>query len=355
MAWLNRNGGLGGHPVQPVYQQYPIGGDPNAFEQSACQAWTQDHHVVAVIYPQNFSGAGILPACLAKAAVMLTGGADTYLNSSQLAAAHGFLTTPYMYAGDRWAQLLVDRLVAQHWFAPGARIGLISVDGPTYATDAALIAQRLAHYDLSIVDRAAIPDAQPGPDTSACQNLGLHFAADHITNVIVDDEGAVVELYCAPVFRTQHYYPKLSISSYDSPSTVQSIVPPDQLAGSAGIGWEPVNDVSAPVLNSAARLCVQIMRSAGQQVTASAIEEAIAMAYCDGFFFLHTAYEAAGSPAPAAVQQAITRLGGRYRSPATLAAHFGPGRYDGVAAVRDLAYETTCSCYRYQGATASAP
>ena len=355
VAWLNKHGGLAGHPVVPVYEQYPIGGDPTTFEQSACQAWTQDHHVVAVVYPQNFSGSGVLPACLAKAGVMLTGGADTYLNSSQLIAAGGFLDTPYMFAGDRWAGLLVDRLVAQHWFATGARIGLISIDGSTYATDATLITRRLANYGLSVIDHAAIADAQPQQDTQDCQNVGLRFAADHISNVIVDDEGAVVELYCAPVFRTQQYYPKLSISSYDSPSTVQSIVPANQLAGSAGIGWEPVNDVANPTLNTAGKRCIDIMRSAGQDVTASAIEEAIAAAYCDGFFFLRQAFAAAGSLSAAAVQQAIARLAGSYTSPATMAVRFAQGRYDGVAAVSDLSYQTSCSCYRYQGQPVSAP
>lgn len=348
VAWMNEQGGLAGHPVQPLYLQYPVGGNADTFEQSACQDWTRDHHAVAVIYPTNFSPDAVLSTCLARAGVMLTGGADSFLNESGLAAAHGYLVTPYMFAGDRMSPLLVDELVDRHWFAPGSRIGLISVDGSAYSADAKLIAARLAHYGLTVTDQATVANGSQ-QDAQDCQSAALRFAADHITNVVVVDDGAVVMIYCSPVFRTQSYFPKFSITSYDSPSTVATLIPATSLQGSAGIGWEPVNDVSAPTINSAGSLCLQIMQAAGQDVTASALEESLAMAYCDGFFFFHQAYRTAGSLAANRVQQAIAGLGAGYTSPIAISDRFAPGRFDGVASVEYLAYETGCGCYRYQG------
>lgn len=353
VSWINQHGGLEGHQVDPIYWQLPIGSTEDSAEQSACQAWTADHHVVAVIWPNNFSSTGILPACLAKAGVMLTGGADTYLNTSQLRTAGGYVQTPYMFAGDRMYQYLVDRLVATHWFAPGARIGVLSDDGPTYQANVQTVDQALARHGLSAIDHETLSSTSPEQDSTDCQSAGLRFLTDHVTNIVVVDDGARAFLYCSPVFRTQSYFPKFSVTSYDSPSTVETLVPASSLKGSAGIGWEPVNDVTPFTPNSAGSQCISIMQAAGENVTASALTEAIAFAYCDGFFFLHRAYAAAATLAPVGVQQSIAGMGTGFVSPIAFETRFGPGRFDGAGAAADLAYQGSCSCYRYASAPAA--
>ena len=353
VGWINRHGGLGGHQVDPVYWQFSNTGSEDTEEQSACQTWTQDHHVAAVIWPNNFSSSNLLAGCLAHAGVMLTGGADSYLNSPQLGALGGYLQTPYMFAGDRMYKRLIDRLVSTHWFAPGGKVAVLSDDGPTYAANVQAVDQALGQHGLTAADHATLSTSSPAQDSTDCQSAGLRFAADHITNIVVIDDGARAFLYCTPVFRSQNYYPKFSMTSYDSPSTLQTLIPASSLRGSAGIGWEPVNDVSPATLNAAGRQCVSIMRSAGENVTASAFTEAIAFAYCDGFFFLHRAYGQATDLAPTAVQRAIAALGASYLSPITFTARFAPGRYDGVGAAADLTYEQSCSCYRYRGEPSS--
>lgn len=350
VAWINRHGGLGGHQVDPVYWQFSQTGSEDTNEQSACQTWTQDHHVAAVIWPNNFSSDDVLVSCLARAGVMLTGGADTYLNSSQLRAEGGYLQTPYMFAGDRMYTRLIDQLVASQWFTPGGKIGILSDDGATYAANVHTVDQALASHGLTASDHATMSTSSPEEDSSDCQSAGLRFAADHVTNIVVVDDGARAFLYCTPAFRSQNYFPKFSITSYDSPSTVQSLIPSHSLSGSAGIGWEPVNDVNPATLNRAGRECLAIMQSGGQNVTTSALTEAIAFAYCDGFFFLHHAYAEAATLAPNAVQQAIANTGSGYLSPITFATKFAARRYDGVAATARLAYQQSCSCFRYSSA-----
>lgn len=353
VAWVNQHGGLGGHRVEPVYFQFSTTGPEDTQEQSACQTWTQDHHAVAVIWPNNFSSSDLLPNCLSRAGVMLTGGADSYLNSPQLSALRGYLQTAYMFAGDRMYQRLIDRLVATHWFTPGGKVAVLSDDGATYAANVHTVDQTLARYGLTAVDHATLSTTSPGQDPADCQSAGLRFAADHVTNVVVVDDGARAFLYCSPIFRSQSYFPKFSITSYDSPSTVQTLIPASSLSGSAGIGWEPVNDVNPATLNNSGTLCVSIMRAAGLNITASAFTEAIAFAYCDAFFFLHRAYSTVPTLAAAGVQAAVAGLGTSYLSPITLRTRFEPGRYDGAAATADLQYQTSCRCYRYSGAASS--
>jgi hypothetical protein len=197
----------------------------------------------------------------------------------------------------------------------------------------------------------AIPDAQPEPDTKVCQNLTLHFAADGTTNVVVDDEGTVVELYCAPVFRAQRYYPKLSISSCDSSSTVQAIVP----TGSAGIGWEPVNDVTNPAVDTAGAAVPAA--NAGRRPRRDRLghQGGHRQGVLRQLLPLHQVYGTVRSLSPARVPAAIAGLGQTYSSPATISPRFTPGRYDRVAAVSDLMFETSCGCYRYQSQPVPAP
>lgn len=349
VAWVNKHGGLGGHQIRPVYFRYDNSTTPDTNEQAACAMWTQDHHVVAAIWPNNFSPDNVLATCLHQKGVMLTGGADTYLNSPQLQAMGGYLQTPYMIAGDRMYSRLIDRLVATGWFGSGSKIGVLSDEGPLYAANVQTIKQRLASHGLAVTDSATLSTTSPGLDSSQCQSAGLHFAAQHITNIVVADDGARVFLYCTPVFRSQNYSPKFSITSYDSPSTVKSLVPASSLKGSAGIGWEPVNDVTGFTPNASGKLCLSIMREAGQNVAAAALEEAIAFAYCDGFFFFKRAYVTATNLSPADVQRQISALGAGYVSPITFRTYFAPGHYDGTDAAADLTYVSSCSCYRYAG------
>lgn len=349
VSWVNHHGGFGGHQIEPVYFKQSLNLPADVTEQSACQTWTQDHHVKAVIWPDNFSPDALLVSCLARAGVIITGGGDTYLNSPQLQAANGYLQTPYMFAGDRMYRDLIERLVAIKWFTPGGKIGVLSTDGPTYAADVGVVEQTLAHYGLKVDRQVSLSASSIGEDASECTSAELRFATDHVTNIVVVDDGARAFIYCTPVFRLQGYHPKMSITSYDSPSTLQSIIG-GLLQGSAGIGWEPVNDEGQSAkLSAAAKLCVSVMRSAADDVTRGALMESIALGYCDGFFFLKRAYADASDTTPAAVQAAIAALGTTYESPLAISTRFGPDRFDGAGSVADLSYQTACKCFRYEG------
>ena len=71
--------------------------------------------------------------------------------------------------------------------------------------------------------------------------------------------------------------------------------------------------------------------------------------YCEALFFLKRAIEAAPELSAAGVRAGVEAMGDGYVPASAFATHFGPGRHDGVAAVRDMAFNKDCSCWQYTG------
>ncbi len=75
-----------------------------------------------------------------------------------------------------------------------------------------------------------------------------------------------------------------------------------------------------------------------------------ALRWCGQLLLLKTALDRAPSVSPAGLLAAVDALGTSYQVPGTLSSSFGPGREDGVAAVRAARYDDGCSCFVYSGA-----
>jgi hypothetical protein len=71
---------------------------------------------------------------------------------------------------------------------------------------------------------------------------------------------------------------------------------------------------------------------------------------CDELWFLEAALAAAPTLDPAGLRAGAESLTNRYQAPGTYRTLLGPGRHDGVAAVRDVAYDSGCACYVYRSA-----
>jgi hypothetical protein len=89
------------------------------------------------------------------------------------------------------------------------------------------------------------------------------------------------------------------------------------------------------------------MRAEGVDVS-SAIIKRQALEYCTNLRFLKAALEAGGSTISRdSFRRGAEALGTSFESGLTFGTRFDSSRHDGVALVRALAYQSSCTCMRY--------
>jgi hypothetical protein len=87
------------------------------------------------------------------------------------------------------------------------------------------------------------------------------------------------------------------------------------------------------------------------QLTDTGNQKSGALSVCENLRYLKATLEAGdGTVSRAAFLNGAARLGAGYQPVATFSVNAGAGRSDGVAAVRDGAYDQGCSCFRYTSA-----
>jgi hypothetical protein len=345
VAWVNAHGGLAGHPIQPVFQNGDTSRSAEQNEEAACATFTQDHHVFAAV---DQGGSPGYVRCLAKAGVI-----DVASNVSQRQALteelKGLYWAPPQLNTDRFVLTYLDQLYALGFFSPGAKLGLLAHDTTEYADlTAHVVKPWLARHHLTLTDSAAMSLSNaPAQGTG----FAFQFNAKGVTHIINLAEGNIV--YFMQAAENQQYRPRYALSSRDGPGAwVQLLAPARQLQGSIGVGWSPLGDVDLAHnpgdVSPNQALCRKVMSAAGENMT-NQLVVAISHRTCEGVLFLYAAASRIPTLSTASFIAGARGLGTAYRSVLTFGTRFGPQRYDGVAAIRPLAYQTSCSCFTYQG------
>lgn len=176
----------------------------------------------------------------------------------------------------------------------------------------------------------------------------LYFEQHGVTNVISDD----IEL---STFQTaaleQHYIPRYGISTYNDPATnLAKVAPAAEQVGDAGVGWAPTYDVAAaqdPGSTAGEAACLSIM-SAGGVTNSDRLAVAFGLGLCDGMLLTAKGASAGGGFTAHAINSGIYRIAPTYSPAFSFATGLVPGRAFVPGAVRDLAWNQGCSCFRYQ-------
>jgi ABC-type branched-subunit amino acid transport system substrate-binding protein len=169
------------------------------------------------------------------------------------------------------------------------------------------------------------------------QNAVLQFRSANITEVLSLDNSSVSPLFMRYA-DSQGYKPRYGISTEDNPAIMTQVVPPAALVGSLGVGYDPVNDVVNPPLNSAGKKCDALMRAHGQPVGAYGA--------CDQVRLIADALTASGVLTRDGLMSGLARLG-NIESAQGILLNYGGGRRDGVAAARNLVFDG--NNWRYSG------
>ena len=358
---LNRQGGVLGRKV--VIRTFDVptlssAQNPDNAAQQACTYFTQDAPVVAIVNIVATMDNANFRTCIAKHQVPLFDGSITPQSNAEAASL-----SPYFYslatpAWDTLAPVLVSRLKAQGYFQGwDPRLSKVTTGTPVIGV---LVADTtLGHADEKAIMGAlkaagykrVISFAYPPPG-SEIDGAVLNFEQNGVTHVISDN----VELVTFQIHaQSQRYAPRYGINTYNAPSTnLEPLGPSSQQIGEVGVGWGPTLDVSAAndpgAFSPAVTTCKGIM--AKHQVTSSdRLAEVFAMIVCDAVRLGVQGMTGGKGLDGRSIFAGVSAAGPAFSSAFTFASGLSARRPLMPAAVRDIAYVPSCSCFRYSGST----
>lgn len=350
--WANARGGLAGHPIKLVNYNAKVsdalarGGAAVAAE--ACQKWTEDHDVVALVLPNGVTDDWYACAVKHRLPVINTDFAN-YVPDRQELKGNGV----YNYASanfnlDDTAKYYVSALADQGFLTAKNKVGLITKESTIYARVIKNVLQpELARRGIELVSTAEWNDST---QQNAWNQYVLNFRSKDVDRVLVFGGYNFGMANFAKTAETQSYRPRYGVSSIAGPNEmVINGVPPAQLEGAQGVGWWPFADVAttgdAATFNPKAAECKKIMKEAGQPWQSGVW--LMELKFCDAIFLLKTLADRAGVVDARAFYDAADSLGTSYVSPYVWKTHFRRGDHNAAVYLRDLAYDGACRCFRY--------
>jgi hypothetical protein len=349
---INSSGGLLGHKVVPVFFAYdPFGTNPATQEQAMCTTFTQDNKVFAALVVATASGTA--RDCLNKANVVtIAQGLGANVDEEIFASLPRYATSGSLSL-TRMADVYVEGLFAQGFFAAGEKIGLITVDDPPFTRTAdGPLRKALARHGLDVKAEQRVPAALTAADYGAAgpavQSAVLKFSSDGISRVLfLEPTGAAALLFMTSA-EGQSYRPRYGLSTGDQLQNLQGNAPAGQLAQSVGVGWFPLADVqgSSFPLGSGAKSCLSLLAAHGNTPSDQS-STANLLAICDHVNLAAAAVRSGGALTPASIMAGLDKLDTSVASAAYIALGYAHGRRDGIPRVQALAFTSSCSCFRY--------
>lgn len=355
VAAMNKQGGINGRKIQPVYGVTDTASaNWNTDFQAACAKFTQDNHVAAVL-GYIFVFLDSFESCLAKAGVPHLYGGYQPGDVSQQREYPGLVSTTAPTSDEHW-QVGLEGAVTSGQLTPKNKLGII-VD--TCANDDKAFARVGAPYlkAHNITYETVVGQCSAGQsDTSSAaaqiQNAELQFRSHGVDTVFVE---GVPALLFAEDAESQHWYPSYLMTF--GGAAFESNVPADQLKNFHGFGMIPSVDVDPShqpyAWNASERRCLDMLQSQG--LTPKAYNDFFeAFTTCDSLFLYAAALKAdGGQTAVGPVVSALSSVIGRALLSSTYA---GVGRYvaeqhGGPSVWRQWGWSTGCSCFQYVGPT----
>jgi hypothetical protein len=350
--WINENGGAGGRKLRLVFHDFNIpraaAGDAAGETQAACEAWTQDRKVYAVVNPIANAYMDQLTTCLEKHGVI------TLNNSAMVDARFMQRHGDYFYAPSslNLTRALREEIAALHkrkFFDPKAPVGIVRYNTPE---DEGVVADGVLPELRKRGLRAEVGVVDVHGTGNEYQSLVLRFKTLGIKNVLFTWTGVILFAQAA---EGQDYHPRYGFHSHNAVQFLQTNVSASQLERSAGIGWSPVdldNEHRPGPVSSRETLCLKLAKDAGEDTSEPAVAQSMRAFFCDPFLFLKDVLDRAESLSAKDVAAAAESFGDRFVSAATYRTRFGADRtHDGVHGYRVFEWDTPCACFVYKTPT----
>ena len=366
---INVHGGVAGRKLVGVGHAYHVtsadSGDTQ--DQAACQDWTVDHKVIAVL---GSSLTDTLVACLKQHGVL-------FLKAGQIVDADQTYLRQYSneillatMSQDRVFRDQAQAFLRQKWYGgwnaasgtpgPTTKVGVITFDTPSFTRSLRHIilpALAAAGHPAAEADVIQVHDVEQqsdiAPTTAQIKGAVLKMQSDGVTHVVLGDASAAIMEFFASNAQTQRYYPRLGVTSGAAPEAAYQagLVTAQQLNGMSGNGWMPTIDLPAgqagPYANSETKRCLEVLhRRTGQDYT-STNASTIALDDCDSLFIFQKALSLAPALSPSGLLAGFDKIGSSYVSPVLGPSFVSSRQHDTAARAWDLNWVPSCSCVRY--------
>jgi hypothetical protein len=361
---LNKQGGLAGRKIEPVY--YTVDGtatDYSSQYQAACATFTQDHHVEAVIGVGNAT----FYSCLLRAGVPVLSAAGIEALDETAWRSLPNLFAVDLLAIDRGARAALEQSLRTRWLTKQNKLGVI-VSGcvwgtRTYRDVVVPMARRAGVSVISHSLGCPVDGAGSlGPTSSEVQSAVLQFRAAGVDRVmfVAANLDPSAYMFFTKNADSQGWYPGYIVGSSAGASywASQGIVSPEQLESTRVVGFSPFLDVTTPAQSAPFRACLSLLRSAGAPTATAGLGAFAYASICDAAFVLRAALVSNGGVGGlAALRPALEGLGASYVAAGTIdgRVRLGPDRHDGVRQVQVSTYGSGCSCFRYVGSPQPVP
>jgi ABC-type branched-subunit amino acid transport system substrate-binding protein len=352
--YINSNGGAGGRQVQLVQVITDLEGQtpPDQQQQAACATFTEDNHADVVV--SNVVNSSVLYECLGSKGVPLFAGSALNPDSSFYEKYPTLYGVPA--ATDRVGATMVELAVAEGWWAPDTKVGLVTTQFDWDTKAAAAFNTQAGTHNLKVTDQISVcspcDPAQQGQELSSGI---LKFKSQGIDHVAVIASGPFFAYTAAEV--ANQYFPQLLLNSEDALFLASAGAKGDAAKvwpGAIAVGMYPTPDVADPhsldVVPPRQEECGKTLADGGQPLN-DPLKEWQGAFLCDIFYLFKDTLDASkGKSDAASIQTAVEGLGDSYQPAGTWSAKFGPGRHDGTDTYRVLKYDTSCSCFKYSSA-----
>ena len=359
VSWINKHGGAAGHQVVVVKHNVSLTSSDtyDQLAEQACQDFTVDHHVVAVIAPGT-AVSDNFPKCLQKHGVL-------YLSSGLwIHDLQDWQQYPNMWSAAEpdargVGQAMVDQVLHRPLARRGDTVGLMVMEEPGGVRTAdSVVKPQLAAAGIKVVEYTV-----PAPASTA--DISNAVAVDDSAELKMASQGIKTVLFlcpgCLSFFAqnadSQHYYPTYVASTYDSPAGLTGTTYDSTMRSAVLIGWSGDHDVglySHPkelTDNPTRNLCHTIMGPSHQST--GDVSEFATQVVCDGF--LEVKYAAELNPANPltgpALQVGESLFGTQRPCALNFSTRIAPGHHGGVTSYRLMHWDAGTHAFAYDSPT----
>jgi hypothetical protein len=356
VAAINRSGGLGGRPLEPVHFEIDPSRDANKSEDQLaaeiCAAFTEDAKVEAVAY-RAFSPQ--MAQCLGRKGVPLVSSVPTQIPNEEM------LRRLPRFAGlgpslDRYARTYALDLAEQAYFRGSTGTGLVVEERPEFqqVTESVLVpALRSRGVDVEVVYVPPASTANAPAIATASSNAILRWRGSR-DRVMFLTTYSLVPLTFMQQAEQQGYRPRYGLGSGATPQLLKDSVSPNQLKSAVGVGIDPTfdSDPGAWRVDPPGRAsCVALLEKAGMKFVKGSIADGAAVNSCDMLLLLKAGGDrlasAGHSVGTATLTAGITSLGGSFRAAGAHGTQFSSERRAAGTRFQRFAFVDECTCFRY--------
>jgi ABC-type branched-subunit amino acid transport system substrate-binding protein len=364
---LNKQGGLHGHRIIPVYADTDTASTSWESDYSAaCSRFTEDNHVNAVL-GSSFAYFASFESCLAKAGIPHLSNTTNVADNKEL-GQFPLLRSLIVPTIDKRSLAKLQGAMNTGFLTPANKLGVITDSCPgTQRAWNEVVKPFLAQHRITVAGTAdeGCADGYNGSFSAAgaaVSNAILTFRSrgvDRVTFITVSETGTMLAMSSGA--SSQKYYPGWILSSLVGTSILQGQAPADEMKNARVYGWLPSQDVSPSLYgppNAAQRRCYSYLKAGGIKPVSPA-DYSYAQSICEAMFAYEAALAASGGTITgSAVIQGLDHLGTRLQSVFDLdgAALFSPARRNDVPRLyREAVWRDDCSCFAYHGPTYPMP